>query len=299
MKRVGTLAKHLTGNLVSAASTEIQIAQFPALSDNYGYLLHDPVTKETIAIDTPEYGPIARELENRGWTLTQIWNTHWHPDHTGANHELKQNGKAISVGPAAERDIIKKVSKDDLDVSVSHGDTVSFGKHTAEVIDVGGHTKAHIAFYLPQQKMVFVGDALFTLGCGKIFEGTAEQMWKSLLRLRSLPEDTVVYCAHEYTASNAEFCLLVEPDNAALKERAQQIKSLRAEGMPTVPTTIGAEKKTNPFLRADDPVLRQAVRMEDASDVEVFTALRVRKDGKSIQATQDMMRKYFAKIGII
>jgi hydroxyacylglutathione hydrolase len=251
----------------------LQIHQFPCLSDNYGFAIHDPASGQTAVIDTPEVGPIERALAERGWKLTHIFNTHWHPDHAGGNLELKARTGCRIVGPRGEAARIPGI-----DQEVGEGDVVALGGHRARVLDVPGHTAGHIAYWFEADGVAFVGDTLFALGCGRLFEGTAEQMWTSLGKLRALPPDTVVYCAHEYTQNNARFALTVEPDNADLVARARRTDELRAAGKPTVPTTLGEELRTNPFLRADVPDLQRALGMSGASPVEVFAEARRRKD---------------------
>jgi hydroxyacylglutathione hydrolase len=246
---------------------------FPCLSDNYGFLIHDPATGATATIDTPEVGAIERALANRGWTLTHILNTHHHQDHAGGNLALKERFHCTIVGPKADADRIPGI-----DLALADGDTFTLGSVTARVFDVPGHTRGHIAYWFESERVVFVGDTLFALGCGRLFEGTPEQMWKSLSKLRALPDDTVVYCAHEYTQSNARFALTVEPDNSALKRRAKEIDAARSRGEPTVPTTIGLEKATNPFLRPDSPDLQRTIGLVGADPVAVFAETRRRKD---------------------
>ncbi|MBC2668955.1 hydroxyacylglutathione hydrolase [Novosphingobium piscinae] len=249
----------------------LQVHQFPCLSDNYGYLLHDPASGETAAIDTPDAAVYLAEAAARGWRITQIWNTHWHPDHAGGNAAIKAATGCTIAAPAGEIDRIAGVDR-----GVGHGDGLMLGGFTATVIDVGGHTSGHVAYHLPAAGLAFVGDALFALGCGRMFEGTPDQFWASLLRLRALPADTLLHCAHEYTASNARFALHADPDNAALQAYAAEVARLRADGRPTVPMALGREIAANPFLRADDPVL--ATRWGGGSPVETFAALRRAKD---------------------
>lgn len=245
------------------------IRQFPCLDDNYAFLVHDPISGETIAIDTPDTDAILRELDGAGWRLSAIWNTHWHADHAGGNAALKAATGAQIIGPAE----VARLGHAP-DVIVAGGDFVMLGAHRAEVLAVGGHTLGHIAFYFREAALAFVGDALFALGCGRMFEGDAAQMWASLQTLSALPEDTAIYCAHEYTAANARFALAVDGDNPALQARAQAIAKLRALGLPTVPTQIGLELATNPFLRA--PALKAGLGL--AEDVEAFAELRRQKD---------------------
>ncbi len=251
----------------------LQVHQFQALSDNYGFLIHDPESGETTCIDTPEVAPIRAALAETGWTLTQIWNTHWHPDHAGGNAELKEETGCTISGPAGEAERIPT-----LDRTLVEGDVVTLGSHEARVIDVPGHTAGHIAFHLAEDGIACVGDTLFALGCGRLFEGTPAQMWTSLQKLMALPPETTVYCAHEYTQANAAFAVTVDPDNPALHERVQQIDAARAKGEWTVPTTIGLELATNPFLRAEDPALQKAIGLSGADPGAVFAETRKRKD---------------------
>lgn len=252
---------------------KLEIHQFPCLNDNYGYLVHEPVSGATAAIDTPEVKPILAALKEKGWTLTHILNTHHHFDHAGGNTELKEKTGCAVIGPKGEKDLIPGIDR-----AVGDGDIVELGAARARVIEVPGHTRGHIAYSFDEEHIAFVGDTLFALGCGRLFEGTAQQMWTSLGKLMALPDDTVVYCAHEYTQANARFALSVEPDNAALAARAKEIDEKRARGEWTVPTTIGLEKKTNPFLRAASPDLRRVLGLEAAPDVDVFAETRKRKD---------------------
>lgn len=245
---------------------------FPCLKDNYGFLLHDPSTGETAVIDTPEAGKILAEAEAKGWKITQIWNTHWHPDHAGGNAEIVAKTGAKVVGPK-EVDRIGAAP----DRIVSEGDTVEMGALKATIIETPGHTLGHIVFHLADQKIAFVGDTLFALGCGRLFEGTPGQMWDSLGKLRALPDYTVVYCAHEYTASNAAFALSVDAQNADLVAYADDVRAKRAQNLATVPTTIGREKRANPFLRADDQKL-QAFVGHAGDAVATFAEVRERKN---------------------
>jgi hydroxyacylglutathione hydrolase len=247
----------------------LTVHQFPCLSDNYGFLARDEATGLAACVDTPEAGAILRELDKLGWTLALILNTHWHPDHAGGNAEIKAATGATIVGPAE----VTRISA--LDREVRGGDHVMLGETRFEVLESGGHTLGHLAYYDADDRVAFVGDTLFALGCGRLFEGTAEQMWDSLQRLASLPDDTRVYCAHEYTASNARFALSVD-DSPALKQRADEIFAARERGEPTVPTTIGLEKATNPFLRA--PQLAGRVGAAGRGDAQAFAAVRQAKD---------------------
>jgi hydroxyacylglutathione hydrolase len=251
----------------------LEVHQFPCLNDNYGYLIHEPVTGATATIDTPEVAPINTALKAKGWTLTHILNTHHHFDHAGGNEALKKQWGATVVGAANDAKRIPGI-----DVLVSDGEDYAFGATHARVIEVPGHTSGHIAFYFADEKIAFVGDTLFALGCGRLFEGTPEQMWSSLQKLMALPDETVVYCAHEYTQANANFALSVEPNNPQLQARAAEIETLRAAGKATVPTTIAAERATNPFLRVDSKDLQSTLGMVGGDPVAVFAETRKRKD---------------------
>ena len=225
----------------------LEVVRIPVLSDNYVWLLHDPTNGETVAIDPAVAEPVLEAAAVRGWTIDQIWNTHWHGDHVGGNAAIKAATDCVITGPAAEADKIAT-----LDRLVGEGDSVRIGDHVATVMAVPAHTAGHIAYYLADDRMAFVGDTLFAMGCGRLFEGTAAQMFANMERLAALPDDTAVYCAHEYTLSNGRFALMVEPDNAALVERVAAVEALRARGEATVPTTIGLERDTNIFMRARD-----------------------------------------------
>ena len=250
----------------------LQIHQFPCLSDNYGYLAHDPETGETTAIDTPDAAEYLKQAATKGWTITQIWNTHWHPDHAGGNLAIKDATGASITGPAGEAEKIPGIDR-----QVKTGDTVTLGNITAHVIDVPGHTLGHIAFHIPEEKTAFVGDAVFALGCGRVFEGTPEMMWESLSKLKTLPAETELYCAHEYTAANAKFAITVDPDNAALAAYVDEIHTKRANDEWTVPTLLSRELETNPFLRADNPALQNSMG-HSGDPVATFAEIRGRKD---------------------
>lgn len=249
----------------------LQIHQFPCLSDNYGFLVHDPASGETACIDTPDADAYLHEAKARGWTITQIWNTHWHPDHAGGNEAIKAATGCTVIAPVTDAPKIAAVDR-----TVAHGDAIALGNYTATVIDVGGHTLGHIAYHFPAVTVAFVGDALFPLGCGRMFEGTPGQFWTSLSRLKALPPETALYSAHEYTQSNARFALFADPHNAALESYAAKVDSRREIGKWTVPTTLAAELTANPFLRADAPDM--AARWGGSSPVETFAALRAAKD---------------------
>jgi len=244
----------------------LTVHQFPCLSDNYGFLIRDDATGQAACIDTPDAAAILRELKTLGWTLTHILNTHWHPDHAGGNAEIKAATGCQVVGPAE----VERLGTAP-DRVVDDGDVVMLGETRFEVINTGGHTLGHITFHDAADQIAFVGDTLFALGCGRLFEGTPQQMWTSLAKLTALPDATAVYCAHEYTASNARFALSVDAD-PALKARADAIFAAREKGEWTVPTSIGLEKATNPFLRA--PLLRPDI----ADPAEAFGAVRAAKD---------------------
>lgn len=251
-----------------------EISQFPCLTDNYGYLLHDSETGATAAIDTPDADRIVTELEGRGWTLSHILNTHHHPDHAGGNLALKRRYGCTIVGPRSDAGRIPGI-----DVGVGDGEVFELGSCRVEVTETPGHTRGHIVYYVPDANAAFVGDTLFALGCGRLFEGTPEQMWKSLQKICGWPDETRIFCAHEYTLANAEFALTVEPDNPALVARAREVAARRREGLPTVPSTLGLEKATNPFLRPASPALRRTIGLESADDVRVFARTRELKDG--------------------
>lgn len=251
----------------------LQVHQFACLNDNYSWLVHEPEANVTAVVDTPEVAPILRALDQKGWKLTHILNTHWHPDHAGGNDELKAKTGCQIIGPRAEAKRIPSIER-----PVGDGDEIKFGNATARVFDVPGHTSGHVAYWFAQDKVAFVGDTLFALGCGRLFEGTAQQMWTSLQKLMALPPETKVYCAHEYTQSNARFALSVDPENEALVARSKEIDAMRAKGIPTVPSNIGMELATNPFLRPTSLTLQRSLGMVGADPVEVFAETRRRKD---------------------
>jgi hydroxyacylglutathione hydrolase len=250
-----------------------EIRLFTCLSDNFGYLIHDPATGATASIDAPEAGPIVKALEREGWNLTDILVTHHHHDHVGGIAELKQKYKCRVVAPHD-----KKAAIADVDLRAANGDVVKVGNLLARVMETPGHTLDHISYVFDGEKAVFAADTLFSIGCGRVFEGTYPMMWESLSKLRALPDDFRLYCGHEYTASNVKFALTVDPNNPALKARAEQVTRLRAENKPTVPTLLGEEKKANVFLRADQPEVAANLHMKGASAAEVFGELRERKN---------------------
>jgi hydroxyacylglutathione hydrolase len=251
----------------------LEIHQIPVLSDNYVYLAHDVATGKTAVVDPATHEEVLEALAEKGWTLTHILNTHHHADHTGGNMALKQATGCTIVGPRADRDRIPGI-----DVEVGDGESYALGESVAKVFDVPGHTRGHIAYWFGDSDALFCGDTMFALGCGRLFEGTPQQMWTSLSKLRALPGSTQVYCAHEYTKSNAAFAVTVEPDNGALVARKSMIDDMRARGERTVPSTLAEEIATNPFLRPDSPDLQKTLGMVGAPLVEVFAETRRRKD---------------------
>lgn len=251
----------------------LQLHQIPVLRDNYVYLARDPVSGACAAVDPSVADPVLAALNGLGWRLTHILNTHHHQDHVGGNLALKAATRCTIIGHSRDASRIPGIER-----GVAEGDEVAIGAQTARVIEVYGHTRGHIAYWFSQSHALFCGDTLFSLGCGRLFEGKAEEMWASLLKLRAMPDDTRVYCAHEYTAGNAAFALTIDAANPALIKRAAEVRDLRARGLPTVPSTIGAERAANPFLRADDARIKQAIGLPAASSVEAFAEIRRRKD---------------------
>ena len=254
-------------------ATPLEIFMFPCLSDNYGFLIHDAEHNLTASIDTPEVKPILDALKIKGWVLTHILNTHHHWDHAGGNLDLKDKTGCIIVGPRAESNRIPGI-----DVPLGEGDTFEFGGHTALIHDTPGHTLGHIVYFFARDKTAFVGDTLFAMGCGRLFEGTSAQMWDSLQKIMQWPDDTKIYCAHEYTQTNARFALTVDPHNEDLIRRSGKVDELRSKGKATLPTTVKLEKMTNPFLRPMEPGIRLTLNMQDANDTDVFTKIRKLKD---------------------
>ncbi|WP_145729647.1 hydroxyacylglutathione hydrolase [Nitrospirillum pindoramense] len=251
----------------------LDVALIPALSDNYIHLLRCGATGVVAVVDPAEAAPVTAVLERRGWTLDLIINTHHHGDHVGGNLDLKARYGAAIVGPAADRDRIPGIDR-----AIADGESFTVGACPLTGIDVPGHTRGHIAFHGAEDAVLFSGDTLFSMGCGRLFEGTPAQMWRSLTRLRALPPETIVYCGHEYTAGNGRFALTLEPDNADLAARMREVTALRADDRPTLPTTLAVERATNPFLRADLPALAAAVGLADSDPVAVFAEIRRRKD---------------------
>ena len=249
------------------------IRLFPCLTDNFGVLIHDPATGATASIDAPEAAPIRQALDREGWTLTDILITHHHGDHVGGVAELKQHYGCRVVAPHDKSAHIAHV-----DQRVGQSEVVKVGSLLARVLETPGHTLDHISYVFDNEKALFAADMLFSIGCGRVFEGDYPMMWESLLKLRALPDDFSLYCGHEYTAANVKFALTVEPDNAALRARAEQVARLRAAGQPTLPVLLGDEKKANVFLRADEPAVAASLRMKGRTAAEIFGELRERKN---------------------
>lgn len=237
----------------------LEVIRIPVLHDNYVWLMHDAASGETVVIDPAVADPVLEAAASRGWTIGQIWNTHWHGDHIGGNAAIKATTGCTVTGPAAEADRI-----DTLDRGVGEGDSVRIGAHVAQVLAVPAHTAGHIAYHLAEDRILFIGDTLFAMGCGRLFEGTADQMYANMQRLATLPDDTTVYCAHEYTQSNGRFALVADPENAAIAARMADVDTARTRGEATVPTTIGLERATNVFLRAQD--VAQLAQLRAAKD---------------------------------
>ena len=246
---------------------------FLCYEDNFGVLIHDPQTGATASIDAPEAEPVEEALQATGWKLTDILVTHHHGDHTAGIAELKQAHGCRVTAPRNEAARVPAV-----DLTAGEGDTISVGSLKARVLDTPGHTAGHVSYWFEQDRLVFVGDTLFSIGCGRVIEGTPAMMWQSLLKLRALPEETAIFCGHEYTAANVRFALTIEPDNRALQARAAEVNSQIAAGRPTIPTTIGAERAANPFLRADVAAVAAAVHLADRPAAQVFAAVRERKN---------------------
>lgn len=253
--------------------TSLIIEQFMCRQDNFGVILHDSLTGETATIDAPDGSVIASHLRPGSWKLTHLLITHHHPDHVEGIPALSETYSPRVIGPAAEAAKIRGLTD-----TLRDGDTFEFAGRKVEVISTPGHTAGHICFHIPDERLLFAGDTLFALGCGRLFEGSPGDMFASLTGLAALPDETRVYCGHEYTRSNAAFAVTVDPDNSELAKRRAEIEGLVEKGLATLPTTIGFEKRTNPFMRAGDPAIRRTLGMENASELEVFTELRARKD---------------------
>ncbi len=253
--------------------SDLDFFLFPCLKDNYGCLVHDPDSGLTASIDAPEAAPVMAALSEKGWALSHIFITHHHGDHTAGIESLKSATGCHVIGPTAEAQRI-----DGLDETVAEGDALAFAGHEVGVLDTPGHTLGHISYWFKDAATAFVGDTLFAMGCGRVFEGTNPMMWQSLQKLKTLPAESTIYCGHEYTTANAEFALTIEPDNQVLQDRALEVKRLREEGLPTIPTTLAIELETNPFLRETSTAIRSHLALRYASDVEVFSEIRERKN---------------------
>ncbi|MCA0871562.1 hydroxyacylglutathione hydrolase [Seohaeicola saemankumensis] len=251
----------------------LEILTIPCLSDNYAFLAHDAETGSTALIDAPEAGPILSALSNKGWKLSHVLLTHHHWDHVDALPDILAVHPAKVIGAAADAHRLPP-----LDQQVAEGDSVIIGNETGQIIDVSGHTVGHIAYHFPDSAAVFTADSLMALGCGRLFEGTAPQMWESLSKLAALPDDTIVYSGHEYTQANGRFAETIEPENADLQARILDIAAARAENRPTVPSSLALERATNPFLRAAEPAVQRNVGMQGAKPQDVFAEVRARKD---------------------
>ncbi len=251
----------------------LQILLIPVLTDNYIYLLHDEASGKTAAVDPALAEPVLAALQEKQWQLNYVFNTHHHSDHVGGNLPLKQATGCKIVGAANDRSRIPGI-----DIHVVHGDEVHLGEVSFRVIATPGHTSGHIVYYSEDSQSLFCGDTLFSLGCGRLFEGSAEQMWQSLQSLKSLPGNTRVYCAHEYTQANGRFALTVDAGNAALQQRLSEVTALRARQLPTLPSTIELELATNPFLREDSSQIRSNIGAVDDIPSHVFAKIRLLKD---------------------
>jgi hydroxyacylglutathione hydrolase len=250
------------------------VHQFLCLDDNFGVLMHDPATGATASIDVPEAGPVLNALSEKGWTLTHILVTHHHKDHIGGIDEVRLRYPDVTiVGPAPD-----KARVPGADIYLGEGEVVVVGSLRGKVIETPGHTSGHIVYHFAGDKLLFAGDTLFAMGCGRAFERPAQVLYESVMKLAALPDDTQVYCGHEYTLSNGRFALKVDPSNEALKARMADVEKKRASDQFTLPTTIAIEKKTNPFFRADDAAIRKELAMETASSADVFAELRERKN---------------------
>ncbi len=251
----------------------VEIHQFPCLSDNYGVLIRDSISGLVASIDAPNAAQVEAALIEKGWKLTHILTTHHHADHTDGNLALKERHRCTIIGPRAESAKIPGI-----DTQVGEGDTFKFGDLEVRVLDTPGHTLGHISYWMPEINVAFVGDTMFAMGCGRVIEGTMEMMWNSLAKLTKLPQQTVIYAGHEYTAANAKFALGIEPENEALQKRAKEVDALRAAAKPTLPTKLDIELATNPFLRVSSVPIRARLGLQDAKDWQVFGEIRERKN---------------------
>ncbi|WP_031432136.1 hydroxyacylglutathione hydrolase [Methylomarinum vadi] len=251
----------------------LEIVQLPVLNDNYIYILHEPIGNQTAVVDPSLAGPVLDALNDKGWRLNYIFNTHHHHDHIGGNLELKQQTGCRIIASAFDKHRIPGIDR-----TVEHGDKINLGEETFEIFATPGHTNGHIVYYCESSKALFCGDTLFSLGCGRLFEGTAEQMWNSLQLIKALPESTRIYCAHEYTKANGNFALTIEADNPALQRRLEEVATLVARNQPTVPSTLSQELSTNPFLREQCVAVQETLGMLDQEPVDVFARIRQLKD---------------------
>lgn len=251
----------------------LEIIQLPVLDDNYIFLINDPDSGDTAVVDPALAQPVLDELEENNWHLSYVFNTHHHWDHTGGNLELKQKTGCKIIGAENDQQRIPGIDR-----LVRENDQIKLGKHPITIFETPGHTRGHIVYYFPKDNLLFCGDTLFVMGCGRLFEGTPEQMWHSLKKLKALPGPTNIYCTHEYTQANARFALTMEPNNRDLIAKAEKVNQLRAQGLPTVPSTITEEIATNPFFRANSPEIQETLTMQGESEIDVFTEIRKRKD---------------------
>jgi hydroxyacylglutathione hydrolase len=251
----------------------LEIYQFPCLSDNYGVLIHDAARHVTASIDAPSADAVTAALAHKGWKLTHILTTHHHADHTDGNLALKAATGCTIIGPKAEAAKIPGIDK-----QVGEGNSFAFGGFEVRVLETPGHTAGHISYWIPEAKVAFVGDTVFSLGCGRVIEGTMEMMWTSIAKIAQLPPETMLYAGHEYTAANAKFALTIDPTNKALHARADEVTTLRAAGRPTLPTRLSTELATNPFMRPQDAAIRKGLGLEKVADWQVFGEVRERKN---------------------
>lgn len=253
--------------------SHLDMRQFLCREDNYGVIVHDPKTGATISIDAPDAGAVEQQLRKFGRQLTHIWVTHHHGDHVAGIAELKDVYRCQVIGPRAEADKIPGI-----DIAVSGGEVFKLAGRDVKVFDCPGHTLGHIAYHIPEDYSLFAGDTLFAMGCGRVFEGSMEQMYHSVNQFKTLSPSTYLYCGHEYTEANCRFALSIDPTNRALRSRAQNVANQRGRGEMTIPALMSDELKTNPYLRCDDPAIRKGLGMEGATDVEVFAEIRTRKN---------------------